>query len=412
MIKDLAGLKKKLHALLSARFDIVMYDDGGFVIDDPISATRYTAPGLLVKVELPGDDQPSMSTGRITLKTNMDLANDSIVNSVRRLADDNLLIFHRSMFGKKKSQVASAVSDSDAGQLQRESNMNVIEGFGAWSGSSKTSYQPLDSVRIIVRHRKPVNEEVRGSRSRNIHSILIQHGPERFRLPENSLVAARAMARHLENGGNVYDSVGTQINEMATEYRQLKEFLRYVHSAKLVNEDNNNYVELAMETCNQIRRNFKMLTSPKGYSVAVESMASQEKITELNEDDGLQDKFVQSHLDKRVEDAFGSLRRASARRTAFEGIITKAIATETFDNLCDLLQETESMSFDSPHSQLSYQVSRLSQAASNETLKSHLSDISNKLSTGGQLGRFEYGTIKSCLLAANGSGQVRESKKR
>lgn len=406
MIKDTAGLRKKLHALLSARFDIVMYDNDGYVVDDPAEATRYTAPGLLVRVETPSDSQPDVTTSRIVFKTTQTLANDSIVDNVKRLADDYLMIFQRDMFGTKKTQVSADVGNNDDTGI-RENDMKVAEGFGAWSGSTRTSYQPLNSVRIIVRHRRPVSEEVRGSRTRNIHSILLQHGPERFKLPENSIIAARAMARHLENGGAVYDSIGTQINEMATEYRQLREFLRYVRSEKLVNEGNSAYVALALETCAHIRQTFHSLMGSKGYAAAVDRLAAG-PVVELNEDDGLKDHFTQNHLDPQVEAAFGSLRRAAARRHAFESAITAAVSKERFENLRDLLQETDGMEFEQPHMRLSHQVSRLSQAAQSDTLRGYLHDLSQKISAGGQLGQFDYGTLKSCLLAAN-NGRIQES---
>ena len=99
---------------------------------------------------------------------------------------------------------------------------NISEGFSSMSGSSKTSYQGLDNVKLIVRHKKEVNEEVRGSRSRNIHSIFIQRGDERFKMAENNLKAARAMARHIKNGGEPFDTVGNAINEMATEQKTMK----------------------------------------------------------------------------------------------------------------------------------------------------------------------------------------------
>ena len=115
---------------------------------------------------------------------------------------------------------------------------DVMEGFGQMTGSTKTSYQPLDNIKIVVKHRKPVNEESRGARSRNIHSIYIQRGEEKFKMQENSLRAARAMARHIHNGGEMFDSTGQSITEMAKESRELSEFVRYVRGANLVNEAN------------------------------------------------------------------------------------------------------------------------------------------------------------------------------
>ena len=108
--------------------------------------------------------------------------------------------------------------------------------LGKMYGSMKTSYQPLDSVKIIVRHGKAVNEEVRGARSRQISKLFIQRADERFALPHKSLAGARAMARHVYNGGEVHDSVGASINEMVNNIDHLSKFTRYVENKGLVNE--------------------------------------------------------------------------------------------------------------------------------------------------------------------------------
>ena len=112
--------------------------------------------------------------------------------------------------------------------------------------SSKTScHQTLENIKIVVKHKKFVNEEVRGCRQ--IHSIFIQRGDERFKL-ENNLQMARAMAP-VQKGGEVFDEVGTKIIEMA-DLKKLPEFVRYVQTAKIVNEDNEEYVALAKENIN------------------------------------------------------------------------------------------------------------------------------------------------------------------
>jgi hypothetical protein len=270
------------------------------------------------------------------------------------------------------------------------------------TGSTKTSYQPLDNIKIIVRHKKPVNEEVRGSRSRNIHSILIQKGDERFKMQENSLKAARAMARHMHNGGEMFDQVGQTITEMAAEYRKLQEFVRYVRSAKLVNEDNERYVSLAMENIEHIKHNFDRIAGTKTYATAIESLHDQYnvEISETSYDD-IESKFVETHFDNKVSDAMGSIKKALARQHAFEQVITTAVATENFTNLRDMLEENDMVDFATPHARLSYQVSQLGQTAQNETLRNYLNGISKKLSTGNTLNQFEYTTVKGCLLGAH-----------
>ena len=44
---------------------------------------------------------------------------------------------------------------------------------------------------------------------------------------------ARAMARHLHNGGETFDEIGQTITEMAKEFKKLKEFVQYVKKSKI-----------------------------------------------------------------------------------------------------------------------------------------------------------------------------------
>ena len=278
--------------------------------------------------------------------------------------------------------------------------------LGKMTGSRKSSYQPLaDSVKIIVRHNKEVNEEVRGARSRNIHSILVQRGEEKFKMAENNLSAARAMARHLHNGGEIHDTVGESINSMAKDYKQLREFVRYVKSAKLVNESNQEIVELAIENVNEIRTHFKRLSGVKTYANAVEGIQNFSSVELLTDDIDIEGKFTETHFDDKVANVTSSLKNLISRKKSFESKITKAIESENFADLKENLAEQDIMDFDNPNAKLGHQVSMLGYSAKDETLSNYLQGLSNKISSGGDLNQFEYGTIKSCLLGANSSSQ-------
>ena len=273
--------------------------------------------------------------------------------------------------------------------------------LGKMTGSRKSSYQPLaDNVKIIVRHNKDVNEEVRGARSRNIHSILIQRGEEKFKMAENNLQAARAMARHLHNGGETFDEIGEAITEMSKDYGKLREFVRYVRKANLVNETNEEFVTLAVENINDIKTNLKRLSGVKSYANAVETVTNYNNVELLQDDLDLESKFTETHFDDKVANVLDNLKVMASKRHAFESYITNAIAKETFENIKDQLKEDELMEFDTPHAKLGHQVSRLGFNAKDEKLGNYLHSISSKLNAGGQLSQFEYGAIKSSLLSA------------
>lgn len=285
--------------------------------------------------------------------------------------------------------------------------------LGKMTGSRKSSYQPLtDNVKIIVRHNKDVNEEVRGARSRNIHSILIQRGEEKFKMAENNLSAARAMARHLHNGGETFDPIGESITSMAKDFGKLKEFVRYVRSSNLVNETNQEFVDLAFENIEHIKTNLKRLSGVKSYATACETVQDYNNVELLQDDLDLESKFTETHFDDKVANVMDNIKAMASRKTAFETKITNAIAIESFKGVKGILAEDDGMDFATPEAKLGHQVSQLGYTAKDKTLGNYLHGISNKLSNGGQLTQFEYGAIKSSLLSAsqyNESIQFEES---
>jgi hypothetical protein len=112
-----------------------------------------------------------------------------------------------------------------------ENMVKVQESLGPVAGSMKTSYQQTEGAKLIIRHSKPVNEEVRGSRSRNIHALFIENAQgERFRYPHIHLAAARTMTQHVAEGGTPYDEVGQKIISLSEERGQLLQVARYIKS--------------------------------------------------------------------------------------------------------------------------------------------------------------------------------------
>jgi len=384
--------EKTFNILKGFGYGIDSYDLQGKQVVDPSEATRFviSEPNILVRLD------PTTET--LVLNTSEDLADHKLRSMLKNLSHDSLMNFDFKIFNKT---IKAKGESADIARQAEKDMAEVMEGFGSLEGSSKTSYQTLENIKIVVKHRKPVNEEVRGSRSRQIHSIFIQRGDERFKLPENNLQMARAMARHVQKGGEVFDEVGTKIVEMATDLKKLREFVRYVQSAKIVNEDNEEYVTLAKENINQIKNSFSKLSGTKTYESAKESLAQLESVEILEDDLDLESKFTVKHFDRRVADVMSTLQNASIRKQAFEGYITKAIANETFEGLKNALIENDMIDFATPQAKLGHQVNQLSYTSKDPQLSTYLQGISKKITSGGQLNQFEYGAIKSCLLSAN-----------
>ena len=279
-----------------------------------------------------------------------------------------------------------------------EETIVVEASLGSMRGSIKTSNQPLGGTKIIVKHTKAVNEEVRGSRSRNIQKIFIENNEERFLFPSKNLNGARAMARHLYNGGQMHDTVGESIVAMCTELKTLKEFANYVKKQGLINEENNDYVELARQHISTIKETFKKLSGVKTYSKAVESLKDMDNIDVVNEVN-LEDHFTETHFDDKVGKVHETISKLVNRQTAFESMIMKTIESENFVGIKELISE-DPLDFATPEAKLGHQVSQLGSTAKNPQLASYLGSISNKLSNGGQMNQFEYRAVKASLLSA------------
>lgn len=120
-------------------------------------------------------------------------------------------------------------------ELKDVENMaKVQESLSPTMGSTKTSYQQTEGAKLIIRHNTAVNEEVRGSRSRNISALFIENAQgERFKYPHNHLTGARIMTQHVAEGGTPYDEVGQKIIGLSEERNQLSQVSKYIKSQGL-----------------------------------------------------------------------------------------------------------------------------------------------------------------------------------
>ena len=157
-----------------------------------------------------------------------------------------------------------------SGETEEEfyEDKSVMEGYSPATGSMKTSYIQLpENTKLIIKHTKGVNEEVRGSRSRNIKALFIENSAgERFRFPHKYLQGAKAMANHVSKGGTPYDEIGESIVNLCTEVAQCTQFLRHVRTNKLTNEGNENIVETVKQKLKEFKNTVKSLQTSRGYN--------------------------------------------------------------------------------------------------------------------------------------------------
>ena len=144
----------------------------------------------------------------------------------------------------------------------KEENMTESQYFG----SSKTSYRALENTKLIIKHSQAVNEEQPGARSRHINALFIENEDgERFKYPFNHLSGAKAMQRHVANGGRPYDEKGAAIIDMSESIIQLNMFKRQAAREGFVNEGTQDIVERAMAKLEQLRNECTHLSKQTYY---------------------------------------------------------------------------------------------------------------------------------------------------
>jgi hypothetical protein len=391
--------EKIFNILKGQGFMVKSYDREGNLTLDASEATRFAVPEPNILVRYDQDTQT------VQLKTSSDVDDEVTRTMLKNLASDNLLNFDYRRFEKK---VSPKGEQNDIAASKEQEVNDVMEGFGTMTGTSKSSYQTLENVKIAVKHSKPVNEESRGARSRNIESIHIRRGGESFKMNENNLRAARAMARHIQEGGEMHDSVGNAIQQMATEHRELREFVGYVRRNSLVSESNVNYVDMAVTNVSQIRETFDRLARAKTYASESENIVNRSQSEMLGEEEEFRSAFTETHYDDRVSAAMESIHKAMGRQAAYESHIESAVANESFSNLKHMVSEGDLIEYETPQAQLGSYVNQLSQCCEDKQLGSFLKTCGSKISEETELNVFEMNTVRGCLSQAQG---IKESIK-
>lgn len=146
-----------------------------------------------------------------------------------------------------------------------DSNMNESKLYG----TARTSYQKVGEARIMIKHTENVNLEASNPRTKKIGTIYIESaGGERFKYPFKHLSGARAMARHVAEGGNLYDDFGSHIIGLSEEMAKLRKFKSYMGRSAVMAESLSEYVDVVKDRISTVRKTITSLQKPKFYAEA------------------------------------------------------------------------------------------------------------------------------------------------
>jgi hypothetical protein len=179
----------------------------------------------------------------------------------------------------------------------------VAEGL---AGTSKSSFENLNKTKLIIRHKGKVDETVPGARSRQIQSLYIENEEgERFKYPLTHLAGARAMQRHVSNGGRPHDEFGQHIVSTSEDIAKLNSFSRYASNKDQLNDNAGDIIEQTKLKLENLRGYMRNLSKQTHYEAAAKDFkTSEEQVLDDETVNKLREKFTMKNLDSRVEDAF------------------------------------------------------------------------------------------------------------
>jgi len=239
------------------------------------------------------------------------------LRSLRQFAKRNMLKFDTRDIARSNLQLKDIKQQSKSDSTLDASDVKVTE--SKLYGTSRSSYQECGPTKIIVRHSKNVDEEVRGSRSRNIESVFVEtHLGERRLLPFTNLHGARAMARHMSEGGSLEDEIGENICHMVGEMAAMSHFVREAKRRQFEDKETDAMAKAAVHHYAELKNKLRHLGGRRGYNHYKETFMPEMDIEEQVDVDALRERFVKKVYDDRFTEALPYVYRAYKQQQAMQ----------------------------------------------------------------------------------------------
>ena len=384
MAVDYNTVSEKLFKVLKGHgYSVQMFDSNeGMEISDPARARFFyvKSPNIMVNVD--------QQNGEIKMHKGPESVEsiDKSIKSVKNLARDNLLDFDLREFGReiKPKNYTFRLNTNTMKDITTES-------YTSLAGTTKTSSQNLEGAKLLIKHRKPVNEEVPGSRSRNIKALYIENSDgERFKYPFIHLNGARAMTRHVQSGGNPYDEVGQSIVNISEQLSKIREVANIVRRSPNMLEQASSIYNSLLAKQEKLRETMKRLTTSTGYNEYVDNFTAS-TVSEVSQDslDKMKEKFTVSNIDSRIQELLPMIHQIHEEEMNDTEQLRQRVAQNISKGPFELTPRTASQQeyspdnikkFSSKEHMMAYKLSDMAARAKDDEVAVFLSRMSDKIS--------------------------------
>ena len=239
----------------------------------------------------------------------------SFLRGLRKFSTQNMINYEAKNISKQRLDKGDFAYLAKQNKTEEELTME-----SKLYGGKQRSYQDLNGAKLIIQHHNNVDEDKMGSRSRNVRAVYIENSDgERFKFENNYLPGARAMARHVSNGGYPRDEFGTHISEIMAEMTELRSFVRGVKGKDdYVNEDAQDIIEKATGRYYGLKSTLESVSKQRGYKDYFENYEPTN--FEVSEDDinDLKQKLTREVFDSKLENSLGAVSKAMKHSTQLQ----------------------------------------------------------------------------------------------
>lgn len=240
----------------------------------------------------------------------------AFLRDLKNFARRNMLTFDTRDINRSNLDLKDIKQQAGSDNTFTKDELSISEGKLYGLGNNKRmSFGDVGKHRLIIKHRDQINPEKRGDRARQIEHVFIETPlGERFLLKHKNLHGARALARHMSEGGTMFDEGSELINEMVNEMASMRHFVRSMRNRTFEDADTTSMVESAIYRYNEVKENLKKLQGRNGQLLLNSMIADAVDIEEDIDLEEMREKFVKKIYDDRLNDALPYVFKAYQNR--------------------------------------------------------------------------------------------------
>jgi len=236
--------------------------------------------------------------------------------SIRKFAKRNGLKFDNRDINRSNLELKDIKQQAGSDSTFNKDELAISEGKLYGLGNNKRmSFGDVGKHRLIIKHRDQINPEKRGDRGRQIEHVFVETPlGERFLLNHTNLHGARALARHMSEGGSMFDEGSDLINEMVREMASMRHFVRSMRNRTFEDTETTGMVEAAIHRYNEVKDNLKKFQGRQGKELLMSMLDSNPAVEEEVDIDELRERFVKKIYDDRFNEALPYVFKAYQNR--------------------------------------------------------------------------------------------------